>query len=268
MSAIVSVSVVKPSSFGRRLQRMALLAVLAITTTAGSCSDSATGPDGETSGTPGTTQTGQFWMRNDGAAATYLYLAGTVAKVCSNGTEVLGTFNANEPSMTFVISGTTLKFPLKFDGTSSLLVGVPDQGINTNTATYYVRTTVYTCTSGTGGSGGTGGGASLKLGTMKVKIITATSGDCKSTRSYAFTGTLGGPVYTAQREQQGYWFPVTTSNRVQLAGTPSFEYSHANMNKITWELWPDKGSFPTSCVKKGEATIEYDGQVKEVIIQM
>lgn len=97
---------------------------------------------------------GGYWARNDGQVATYVYLNGSVAQTCNAGTITTGTFNASDPSMTFVINGTTLKIPLQLSN-GSLLVGVPNQYLETHNATPYKKVTTWACS---GGGGGTGGG--------------------------------------------------------------------------------------------------------------
>ena len=77
------------------------------------------------------------WKRGDGQVA-YVKFEGSTAYSCANGVITEGTFNKSDPSMTYVIQGNTIKFPLKFVDTNSLLVGVPDQAINTNNATMYI----------------------------------------------------------------------------------------------------------------------------------
>lgn len=78
------------------------------------------------------------WSRGDGQTA-YVKFSGTTAQSCVNGVITTGAFNASTPSMTFVINGDNITFPLKFNNNNTLLVGVPDQAINTNNATLYYR---------------------------------------------------------------------------------------------------------------------------------
>lgn len=114
------------------------------------------GSGSATSGSPSTTSTGAYWSRNDGVATASLSLSGSVAKACANGKETIGTYKSSYPqSMTYVVSGNTITFPLQFEKNGvDLLVGVPEQGINTNTATYYKKASSYNCNS-TGGGGTT-----------------------------------------------------------------------------------------------------------------
>jgi hypothetical protein len=96
---------------------------------------------------------GRYWSRNDGQKAA-LYLSGSTAKTCVNNVETIGSFQNSLPySMTFTIQGNTIRFPLAFsnDG-NTLIVGVPDQAINTNVATPYAKASSYTCGSTGGGS--------------------------------------------------------------------------------------------------------------------
>lgn len=91
------------------------------------------------------------WKRGDGLDA-YLKFSNSAVSMCNNGTITMGTFNVSEPSMTYVVQGNVIKFPLRFNADNSLLVGVPDQAINTNNATLYYRSDQFPCDGG--GSGG------------------------------------------------------------------------------------------------------------------
>ena len=90
------------------------------------------------------------WSRGDGQTA-YVKFSGTTAQSCANGVITTGTFNASAPSMTFVINEDVITFPLKFNDNNTLLVGVPDQAINTNNATLYYRSDKF-CNEDGGGS--------------------------------------------------------------------------------------------------------------------
>ncbi|MHC2990237.1 hypothetical protein OB13_01025 [Pontibacter sp. HJ8] len=197
----------------------------------GSGSGSGTGSG---SGSGSSTQTGIYWSRNDGNGTAYLYLSGTVAKACANGKETLGNFNASEPSMTFNIEGTVLKFPLKFDG-NSLLVGVPSQGVNTHNATYYAKSSVYTCSGGSSGGGGSGGGtgttsngqvlfwtASKTLGGSYINVYVegayvgqitsyySTGPSCGASGSASVTKAPGTYQFTAAGEDGTKWSGTVT----------------------------------------------------------
>lgn len=89
------------------------------------------------------------WKREN--METYVKFMGSNAITCSGGVETVGSFNASEPSMTFVIGEEVIKFPLKING-STLLVGVPDQVVDTHTAQIYYKSDVFPCDGG-GGSG-------------------------------------------------------------------------------------------------------------------
>jgi hypothetical protein len=99
-----------------------------------------------------------YWQRGDGLTA-YLDFDGSTVRSCSNGAITVGTFDSSEPSMTFVIGGNVIEFPLQVSS-DQLLVGVPDQAINTNNATLYNRSDIFPC----GGGGGSGGGGSSNTG--------------------------------------------------------------------------------------------------------
>lgn len=123
------------------------------------------------------------WKRGDGQVA-YVKFEGSAAYSCANGVITEGTFNKSDPSMTYVIQGNIIKFPLKFVDANSLLVGVPDQAINTNNATMYYRSSSFCSTSG----GGSGGGTST---TGKALFWTSSDLGCGS-----ITVTLSGSTGT------------------------------------------------------------------------
>ncbi len=155
-----------------------------------SCSTSSD-PSPKTSGSGGTASPGtSYWSRGDGQTA-YLSLAGTVAKSCANGVETIGTFNGSEPSMTFVISGNTIKFPLQFTSTNTLLLGVPAQAINTNNATIYNKVSSYSCSASGSGSGSGGSGTGSGGGTGSVMFWNSSDQGCG-----AITVTIGSQTGT------------------------------------------------------------------------
>lgn len=85
------------------------------------------------SGTENGSGSDSFWEYNDGTDDTQLSLTGNTAKICDGGYELIGSYNASVPSMSFAASGTTYTYPLKFQG-STLLVGTPNQPFNASTA--------------------------------------------------------------------------------------------------------------------------------------
>lgn len=105
------------------------------------------------------------WKRD--GMETYLRLGESSAIACTNGNITNGTFNPSEPSMTFVIQGDVLKFPLMFTN-GQLLVGVPDQGVNTHNAQYYSKADENTCLDG----GGNGGGGNATTGNATFWVQT------------------------------------------------------------------------------------------------
>ena len=105
-----------------------------------------------------------YWERGDGVNS-YLEFTNTTAKACTNGTIQTGTFNPSAPSMTFVIGNDVLTFPLQFSN-DQLLVGVPDQAINTNNATLYYRSTTFPCGGGGNNGGGNNGGGNSSTGNV------------------------------------------------------------------------------------------------------
>lgn len=128
---------------------------------------------------------------------------------------------------------------------------------------------------GTGNGNGTGTGTgsnTIKVGTFKVRIYKP-SGTCASNSSWgsgrAFMGTMGGQRYDAGGNPAGFYFPVSTGGTGLPSNSSSstyWDYTLTNMNKITWELWPNRSSFPTACSRKGESIIDVAGQTKEVVI--
>lgn len=90
------------------------------------------------------------WKRSN--METYVKFSGTTVTTCSGGQTNVGTLDASEPSMTFVINGETITFPLKVNG-DQLLLGVPEQNIDTNTAQIYYRSDAFPCDGGPTGSG-------------------------------------------------------------------------------------------------------------------
>lgn len=91
------------------------------------------------------------WKRD--GMETYLRFSQTIAIACTNGKLTNGSFNPSAPSMTFDIEGEILTFPLMF-ANGKLLVGVPEQGVNTHNAQYYSKTDYNACMN----SGNTNGG--------------------------------------------------------------------------------------------------------------
>ncbi|WP_026703807.1 hypothetical protein [Flavobacterium soli] len=90
------------------------------------------------------------WKREN--METYVKFVGSNAITCSGGVETVGSFNASEPSMTFVIGEEVIKFPLKVNG-NTLLVGVPNQALETHNAQIYYKSDAFPCDGGGGGSG-------------------------------------------------------------------------------------------------------------------
>lgn len=125
-----------------------------------------------------------YWQRGDGLSA-YLEFENSTVRSCANGEVKVGTFNSSEPSMTFVIGSDPIKFPLQFSS-NQLLVGVPNQAVNTNNATLYYPSDNFPCDGGSGGSGGSGGGSStgnamfwtssdLGCGSISVNLSTSSA---------------------------------------------------------------------------------------------
>ena len=98
-----------------------LLVVLALVFTVFGCESDEEGDNIEND--PSSSFEGS-WKREN--METYVKFVGSNAITCSGGVETVGSFNASEPSMTFVIGEEVIKFPLKING-SALLVGVPNR---------------------------------------------------------------------------------------------------------------------------------------------
>jgi hypothetical protein len=171
------------------------------------------------------------WKRNDGLGGTLVYLSGSVAKTCANGVETIGTFSNSKPySMTFVIQGNSIKFPLDFstDG-SKMIVGVPDQALATHNASEYIKS-AYSC----GGSGGgSGGGTQQKGEAMFWTKLNSTGYSYNVTvknGSYNFTSYItarhnsepacGASGATTQQLNPGTYTYEVKGKRWQASGTP------------------------------------------------
>jgi hypothetical protein len=235
-----------------------ILASLLLLGMAGCAALDGTGLEEETSGSASGGTPGPYWSRNDGQRTAYVYLSGGTAKACSGGVETLGTFNSSKPSMTFIIGSDRIEFPLRFLTTSnqtttssdamSLLVGVPDQAVNTNTATWYVKSSTYTCAGGgstgggsTGGGGGTGGSTlgritfyttrsdgvetSVTLGGQAIGSLTTYFGsgapDCRQTSGVVSVERTAGTYSFAASDREGRTWSgsaTATSGGCQLIG--------------------------------------------------
>lgn len=163
------------------------------------------------------------WKRGDGQVA-YVKFEGSAAYSCANGVITEGTFNKSDPSMTYVIQGNIIKFPLKFVDANSLLVGVPDQAINTNNATMYYRTNNF-CSASGGGDSSTSGKAlfwtSSDLGCGNITVtLSATTGvissyynsgtpDCGATGCANYTLPAGTYNFTAKCSTKNWSGSIT-----------------------------------------------------------
>lgn len=256
------------STLSTHLLKCLTLGALLFTLSA--CEKDIADDDTENGSGPGGSGSGSYWSRNDGQRTAYISFEGSVARTCVNGAVTVGTYNASEPSMTFVISGNTIKFPLKYSG-GKLIVGVPDQAINTNNATEYVKSNDFPCGggSGSGNGSGSGSGSSPRKGTFKIRVYKPT-GDCASSNTWgngsAFNGTLTAEVIGSQGQSTWQtWFgtygPSNNSTNTYWDYTSS-----ATATKLTWELGPNRSSWPNKCTQKGTASIEFDGQVKQITI--
>lgn len=89
------------------------------------------------------------WKRD--GVDTWVKFDGSTAITCSSQGQEYGSFDASEPSMTFVIEGETITFPLEFSG-DTMWMGVPDQAVDTNVAARYTRSSTF-CGEDGGGDG-------------------------------------------------------------------------------------------------------------------
>lgn len=114
---------------------------------------------------------------------------------------------------------------------------------------------------GTGGSGG--GGTTLPEGRITVRIY-APTGECASNRvnnAVAFHGHVS--FMDGDGVSKG-WAPV---NPPYLLGwRDPDEYVFDGVARVNWDLAPDRGTFPTYCLQKGEAKISYAGENLSITI--
>ncbi|MBF00510.1 MAG: hypothetical protein CMP77_11120 [Flavobacterium sp.] len=162
------------------------------------------------------------WKRSN--MESYVRFESSTAITCVGGQETFGTFNASEPSMTFVVGGETIKFPLQFDG-DSMLVGVPDQAIDTHNAQVYYRSDNFPCDGGGGGGSGTGNvmfwiSSDFGCGNISVTVngyggaITGyynSSPDCGASGAANFTLPAGSYNFTASCSGYSWDGTVTVS---------------------------------------------------------
>ena len=162
------------------------------------------------------------WKRSN--METYVRISGSTAITCSNGQETTGTFNSSEPSMTYVINGDVIKFPLQFNG-DTMLVGVPDQAIDTHNAQVYNRSSNYGCGGSTGG-GGDGNvtfwaGSDLGCGTITVTFrgtngymthYFSSSPGCDAYGCANFSAPAGTYSYTASCSEYNWSGSVTVNS--------------------------------------------------------
>lgn len=164
------------------------------------------------------------WKRD--GMETYVKFDGSTATTCSSGgVTTVGTFDASEPSMTFNIQGEIITFPLDFQG-DVLLMGVPDQAIDTNTAQYYSRSNKFPCSGGgTGGGDGTimfwvqsdpgCGPISVTLNGQGSNSITgfySTSPDCGAVSAANFSVPGGTYSFTASCTERTWDGTVTVED--------------------------------------------------------
>ncbi|MBB5396750.1 hypothetical protein [Mucilaginibacter sp. AK015] len=144
------------------LRLTTIFSILFVVLFAVSCQKESTGDDNsedteETGGTGNSADMEATWARNDGQGNAYLKLSGTTAIACSGGAATTGTYNAGASTMTFVVGGQTIVFPLRMKN-GKLIVGVPAQGTVNNQETEYIKSNIWPCGSGGGGTGTGGAG--------------------------------------------------------------------------------------------------------------
>lgn len=125
-----------------------LLAVVAVSL---SCESEDPKPEDFTND-PGSDYYGS-WKRD--GVDTWVKFEGSTATTCGATGQEVGTFDASEPSMTFVMNGETITFPLEFSG-DTMWMGVPGQYVDTNVAARYTRSSTF-CGDDDGGGSGDGG---------------------------------------------------------------------------------------------------------------
>ncbi|MCR9014778.1 hypothetical protein [Aquiflexum gelatinilyticum] len=214
-----------------------------------------------------------YWKRSDGTN-TLVSLGGSTAKVCTNGTETVGTFNSSTPSMTFVVSNNTIVFPLIFKSSTELIVRVPSQASNSHEDVLYTKVSTYSC----GGSSNANPSTPPPTGNFRLRVYAPKGACANSTGITGFRGTL-----------KGYWYsPQTKQFKTTSIGIPSgsgksdskgtyWESLYNNtpasadgsrLYKIEWEFYPNVSfTFPNSCWKKGSSSIDSDGQTKNVTVE-
>lgn len=220
-------------------------------TGSGTGTGTGSGTGGSTSGSPSQSVTGNYWSRNDGQRVAYLYLSGSTAKACADGKETLGTFKSSYPqSMTFVISGNTITFPLQFekDGVN-LLVGVPQQAINTNTATWYKKTNNYTCNTSSGG-----GGTTAPAAKGSVVFFTNLKKTGYAYNVYLKVGSFEQSAFITQQH--------ATSPGCSASGTGAAQFGGLEPKSYSWRAsgykWHASGT-PTPTTWGGTVTITSNG---------
>ncbi|TRX22880.1 hypothetical protein FNW25_10520 [Flavobacterium franklandianum] len=213
----------------------------------------------------GSKPTGNYWSRNDGAGIAYLSLSGSTAKACSGGKETIGTFNSSKPSMTFTIGTDVIEFPLLFIN-GKLIVGVPNQAVTTNNPTQYVASSNYPCV-----TGGITGGVRPK-GQFKI-IINKPTGNCSSSNTNLYRSAwAAGTVVTSSFNSDGIQsgsIRVINQGPGPLFINPETSWTYLSLSgqsKLNWEFFPDASQWPSSCSQIGESFIDFEGQIKTIII--
>lgn len=162
------------------------------------------------------------WKRD--GVETWVKFQGSTATTCNNNVQTVGTFDSSEPSMTFVIEGESITFPLEFNG-DVLWMGVPDQAIDTNVAARYTRTDTF-CDGGGGGGDEDGqimfwiqsdlgcGNISVTLegqGSGSISGYYSTSPSCGASGSANFTVPAGTYSFSASCDGRTWDGSVTVS---------------------------------------------------------
>jgi hypothetical protein len=163
------------------------------------------------------------WKRD--GVETWVNFSGSTATTCNNGVQTVGTFDSSEPSMTFVIQGETITFPLEFNG-DTMWMGVPDQAVDTNVAARYTRTSTFCDGSGGGGGDGDGnitfwiqsdfecGNISVTLqgqGSSTISAYYGSSPDCGASGCANFTVPAGSYSFSASCDGRTWEGSLTVS---------------------------------------------------------
>lgn len=182
------------------------------------------------------------------------------------------------------ITGNTIKWDASY-GLPDAEVGLKDgklsfvyPSVSYSIKTYYDKGSWSAHCGSLGNSGGNTGGNSTPTarpkGQFKI-IVNRPTGSCANTSTNTYSYPLiwkAGTVVTSKFDQSGQeccqarvvsqqWGPARTDQ------SNSWTYTSATgVSKLYYEFFPDKSSWPTSCSQTGTAVIDFEGQVKTIVI--